>query len=182
MRHDPDSGTTKRLLRRVVSTQERKRPQDLIPKGDASAWPVPRDGTTSVSAGHGAGWWAWLDLNLGPHPDRKITALTGVGGSSRRSRLWVGMWLEGWSGCCWGEGDGEPQGVQLPGGVAGLLVLVDAAGVVAGARVVVAGGGVGQQMPDDHQDGAGDGDQGLELAATLDQAPVALAQEGVGLA
>src|SRR4029453_12652313 len=93
----------------------------------------------------------------GPRPcgsDRKITALTGVGGSSRRSRLWVGMWLEGWSGCCWGEGDGEPQGVQLPDVVAGLLVLVDAAGVVAGAQVVVAGGGVGQQMPDDHQDGA----------------------------
>src|SRR4029453_8138944 len=88
------------------------------------------------------------------HSDRKITALTGVGGSSRRSRLWVGMWLEGWSGCCWGEGDGEPQGVQLPDVVAGLLVLVDAAGVVAGAQVVVAGGGVGQQMPDDHQDGA----------------------------
>src|SRR5215207_7238536 len=113
--------------------------------------------------------------------DRKITALTGVGGSSRRSRLWVGMWLSGWSGCCWGEGDGEPQGLQLPDVVAGLLVLVDAAGVVAGAEVVVAGGGVGQQMPDDHQDGAGDGDQGLELAATPDQAPVALAQEGVGL-
>src|SRR4029453_3258317 len=75
MRHDPDSGTTKRLLRRVVSTQDRKRPQDLIPKGDASAWPVPRDGTTSVSAGHGAGWWAWLDLNQRPHPDRKTDRL-----------------------------------------------------------------------------------------------------------
>jgi len=36
-------------------------------------------------------------------------------------------------------------------------------------------------VPDDHQDGAGDGDQVLELAAALDDPPVALPQEGVGL-
>src|SRR6266568_9495671 len=80
-----------------------------------------------------------------------------------------------------GEGDGEPQGFQLPDVVAGLVGFVDAVGVVAGAQVVVAGGGVGEQVPDDDQDGAGDGDQGFELAAALDQTPVALAEEGVGL-
>ena len=36
-------------------------------------------------------------------------------------------------------------------------------------------------MPDDHQDGAGDRDQGFELAAAFDDPPVALAEEGVGL-
>src|SRR4029453_19191331 len=39
----------------------------------------------------------------------------------------------------------------------------------------------GQQVPDDHQDGAGDGDQGFELADAPDQAAVALPEEGVGL-
>src|SRR6266545_8296703 len=82
---------------------------------------------------------------------------------------------------CGGEGDGEPQGLQLPDVVAGFLGFVDAVGVVAGAQVVVAGGGVGEQVPDDDQDGAGDGDQGFELAAAFDQTPVALAEEGVGL-
>jgi hypothetical protein len=49
--------------------------------------------------------------------------------------------------------------------VARLAVLVDPAGVVAGAEVVVAGGAVGQQVPDDDQDGAGDGDEGFELSS-----------------
>ena len=42
------------------------------------------------------------------------------------------------------------------------------------------GGGVGEQLPDDDQDGAGDRDQGFEFAAAFDDAPVALAEEGVG--
>ena len=61
-----------------------------------------------------------------------------------------------------------------------LRLFVDAAGVVAGAEVAEAGGGVGEQVPDDDQDGAGDGDQGLELAAAFDEPPVAFAEEGVG--
>ena len=65
--------------------------------------------------------------------------------------------------------------------VAGLAVLVQTAGVVVGAEVVVAGGGVGEQVPDDDQDGSGDGDEGFELAAAFDQAPVAFPEEGVGL-
>lgn len=62
----------------------------------------------------------------------------------------------------------------------GFLVFVDAGGVVVGAEVVEAGGGVGQQVPDDDQDGTGDGDEGLEFAAAFDQPPVAFAEEGVG--
>ena len=65
--------------------------------------------------------------------------------------------------------------------VAGLAVLVDAAGVEVGAEVVEAGGGVGQQVPDDHQDRAGDGDQSFELADAADQAAVALAQGKVSV-
>ena len=88
-------------------------------------------------------------------------------------------------GCGWvrlrGEGDGVAECFELADEVAGFLVGVDAAGVVAGAEVVVAGGGVGEQVPDDDQDGAGDGDEGLELAAAVDEAPVAFAEEGVGL-
>src|SRR5512142_2921408 len=86
-----------------------------------------------------------------------------------------------WSGGL-GEGDGVAEGFELADVVAGLAVLVDPAGAVAGAEVVVAGGGVGEQVPDDDQGGAGDGDQGLELAAALDDPPVAFAGEGVGFA
>jgi hypothetical protein len=54
-------------------------------------------------------------------------------------------------------------------------------GVVVGAHIVEAGGGVGQQVPNDHQDGPGDGDQGLQLADAPDQAAVALAQGKVSV-
>jgi hypothetical protein len=33
LKQTPDSGTAKRLLRHIVPTQEKKRPQDLIPNG-----------------------------------------------------------------------------------------------------------------------------------------------------
>jgi hypothetical protein len=45
-----------------------------------------------------------------------------------------------------GEVDGEPEGLQVADVVAGF---VDAAGVVAGAEVTVAGGAVGERVPDD---------------------------------
>ena len=61
----------------------------------------------------------------------------------------------------------------FPGGVG-------AAGVVAGAQVVDAGGPAGQQVPDDDQDGAGDRDQGPEFAPAADDPPVALAGECAG--
>jgi hypothetical protein len=50
----------------------------------------------------------------------------------------------GWSGNL-GEDDGVAEGFQLADVVAHLAVLVDPAGVVAGAEVVVAGGAAGQQ-------------------------------------
>jgi hypothetical protein len=40
---------------------------------------------------------------------------------------------------------------------------IGAAGLVAGGEVVTAGVPVGEQVPDDDQDGAGCGDQGFEL-------------------
>lgn len=60
----------------------------------------------------------------------------------------------------WFEGDGVAEGFQ-PADVAALAVFgVDAGGVVAGAQVVEAGGGVGEQVPGNHEDRAADGDDG----------------------
>ncbi len=59
-------------------------------------------------------------------------------------------------------------------------LLVDAAFVVVGAEVAVGGGGVGEQVPDDDEDGTGDRDERLAFASAFDDAPVALAEEGVG--
>lgn len=73
----------------------------------------------------------------------------------------------------------EPR-IELADVVAHLAVLVDPAGVVTGAEVAVTGAAVGEQVPDDHQDRAGDGDHGFELAAAAGQAPVAFPGEGVG--
>ena len=63
-----------------------------------------------------------------------------------------------------------------------LALRVDAGVVVVGAEVVEAGVGVGEQVPDDDQDGAADRDDGLLLAAASGDAPVAFAEEGVGAA
>ena len=80
-----------------------------------------------------------------------------------------------------GQGDGEPECLQLADVVAGLAIGVGAVGIEVRAQVMEPCGGIGEQVPDDDQDGAGHGDQGFELAAAFDQAPVALAEEGVGL-
>ena len=64
---------------------------------------------------------------------------------------------------------------------AGAAFGVDPAGVVVGAEIVVAGGGIDEQVPDDGENGTGNSDQGFELAPSFDQAPVAGAEEGVGL-
>jgi hypothetical protein len=79
-----------------------------------------------------------------------------------------------------GEGDGVAEGFELADVAADFPAGVGAAGVAAGTEVVVAGGAVGKEVPDDDEDGAGDGDQGLELATAPDETPVALAQEGIG--
>ena len=88
--------------------------------------------------------------------------------------------------CVFGSGggfDGDPvaEGGELGDVVTHAAFDVDAAGVVVGSEVMEAGEGVGEQVPDDDQDGAGDRNQGLELAAAFDDAAVALAEEGVGL-
>jgi hypothetical protein len=62
---------------------------------------------------------------------------------------------------------------------AGLAVLVNLAGVVVGAEVVVAVGALGQQIADDDENGAGDGTRALSLPRRRARA-VALAEEGVG--
>src|SRR5512133_1052540 len=79
-----------------------------------------------------------------------------------------------------GEGDGESECRELSDVAASSAVGVGAARVVVRAEILIAGGWVGQELPDDDQDGAGDGDEGLELAAAFDDAPVAFAEEGVG--
>src|SRR4029453_669567 len=79
------------------------------------------------------------------------------------------------------QGDLVAERLKLVHEVAGLAALVDAVGMVVGAQAMKAGGGGGQQVPDYYQDGGGDRDQGLELADALDEAAVALAEEGVGL-
>ena len=86
-----------------------------------------------------------------------------------------------WSGCG-GEGDGVAEGFELADVAADLAVGVDGGDVVVRAEVVVAGGAVGEQVPDDDEQGAGDGDECFELAAAADQAAVAFAEEGAGFA
>jgi hypothetical protein len=52
---------------------------------------------------------------------------------------------------------------------------------VVGAEIDEAGGGVREEVPDDDQDGTGHRDEGFLFADAAHQAPVALAEEGVGL-
>ena len=84
-----------------------------------------------------------------------------------------------WSGrgC---EGDGVAEGFELPDVVAGAVVGVGTAAGVVRSQVAVAGIGLAQQMPDDDQDRPPDRDGGSWASATAGQAPVALAEEGVG--
>jgi hypothetical protein len=90
-----------------------------------------------------------------------MTDLARAPGTVRRSR----------ARCCHrsgstGQGDAEPARIKLTDVIAGFAVRVDAAGAAADAEVVLAAGAVGEQVPDDDQDGAGD--QGLEFAAALE--------------
>nr|WP_322770044.1 hypothetical protein [Frankia sp. Cr1] len=79
------------------------------------------------------------------------------------------------------EGDGLAEDLQLTDEVANLAAFVDPGGVVVGTEILEALGGISEQVPDDGEDGSGDGDEGLELAAAFDDAPVAFAEERVGL-
>src|SRR5215831_4720385 len=82
--------------------------------------------------------------------------------------------------CRPGQGDSEAECLDLPDVVAEFAVDIGAGLVVAVAEVGVPGGGVGEQVPDDDQDGAGDGDLGFGLAAAAGDPGVAFAEEGGG--
>src|SRR5215475_3053691 len=97
-------------------------------------------------------------------------------GSERH--LACGVWLCG-GGC---EFDVVAECFELADVAADLAVGADGGDVVVVAEVVVAGGPVGEQVPDDDQDGAGDGHEGFEFAAAAGQPTVALAEEGGGFA
>src|SRR5882757_2263084 len=85
---------------------------------------------------------------------------------SLRSRIMVWRYVVGGSGGGF-EGDSVAQGGELGDVVAHAAFDVDAAGVVVGSEVVESGERIRQQLPDDHQNGAGDRNERLELAAAL---------------
>jgi len=64
--------------------------------------------------------------------------------------------------------------------VADLSAGADSGVVEVGAEFAEAGIGVGQQVPDDDEDGAADGDDGFLLSSSSGEASVAGAEEGVG--
>ncbi len=76
-------------------------------------------------------------------------------------------------GSCGGcERDVVAEGLELADQVAGLAVGVEAFGVVVRAEVHVVGGGIVEEMPDDHQDRACHGDEGSLLASPSHEPPV----------
>src|SRR3712207_49219 len=77
------------------------------------------------------------------------------------------------------EGDVVAECFELADVVASFGVGVDVAVVVVGAGVVEAGVGVGEEVPDDHQQGSVDRDDGFVLASSADEASVASTEEGV---
>lgn len=102
--------------------------------------------------------------------------------SIRRSlRSRISLWryvVEGSGGGF--EGDSVAQSGELGDVVTHPAFDVDAAGVVFGSEVMEPGERVSEQVPDDDQDGTGDRDQGFEFATAFDDAPVTLAEEGLG--
>src|SRR5829696_6416765 len=107
-----------------------------------------------------------------------VSRQTAAPGAAQRSRV-----QSGWMGAGSGgglEGDLVAEGFELADVVALGAVGVDAGVVEAGAQVTEAGGGVGQQVPDDDQDGPADRHDRLVGAATASDPPVALPKEGIG--
>jgi hypothetical protein len=89
--------------------------------------------------------------------DRKIIRRKWARGSGPGPGVVIGPSQGRYGLCGLGDGDGEAEGLDLPDMVAQLAVGVEAGLVVAGAEVGEPAGGILQQMPDDDQDGAGDG-------------------------
>lgn len=73
------------------------------------------------------------------------------------------------------------EGHELTDQVAGPTILVDAPLVEVRAEVDEAGARVIEEVPDDDEDRALDGDEGFHLAHPLHEPAVTGAQEGVGL-
>src|SRR5215203_6581637 len=118
--------------------------------------------------------------DLTKSPDPKIHDEQ-AGGSTRRSAAEPGAGRVCGAGLGGGlEGDLVAERFELADVVALGALGVDVGVVEAGPQVVEAGGRVGQQVPDDDQDGAADRHDGSLGAAAAGDAPVALAQEGVG--
>ena len=78
------------------------------------------------------------------------------------------------------DGDGVAEGFELVDVGAFAAFGIDTFVVEVRAEVGVAGVGIGQQVPDDHQYGAADGDDGFLLPAPSGDASVAFPEEGVG--
>lgn len=72
------------------------------------------------------------------------------------------------SGGC--ERDALAEGFELSDEVSGLVGGVEAVGAVVRSEVDVPGVGVVEEVPDDHEDGSGDADEGASLAAAVDEA------------
>src|SRR4029453_14181531 len=79
------------------------------------------------------------------------------------------------------EGDLVAEGLQLADVVALGALRTDAGVVEAGAQVLEVGLWVGQQVPDNDQDGPADRNDRFLGAAAAGDPPVALTQEGIGL-
>ena len=79
-----------------------------------------------------------------------------------------------------GDGDVEAEGLELAEVGADLAVAVGLAIVPAGAEVAEPGAGVGQQVPDDDEDGPADRALGADAADAAGEAAEPLAGEGTG--
>jgi hypothetical protein len=84
------------------------------------------------------------------------------------------------TGSSWVEGHGVAEGLQFTDVVADLAFGVGARDVVARAEVDELRLVVGEQGPDDDEDGAADRDDRPLLAAAAGDPPIPLAEEGVG--
>jgi hypothetical protein len=78
------------------------------------------------------------------------------------------------------EGDAVAECLEFADVVADAAFGVGPGGVVVRAEVDELGLGVGEQRPDDHEDGAADRDDGALLSSSGGNAPVALTEKGVG--
>src|SRR5664280_964790 len=82
---------------------------------------------------------------------------------------------------CWVEADLVAECLELADEVASPSVLVDLSFVEVRAEVHEACAGIGEQMPDDDEGGAGDRNKCTLATSATDETPEALTEEGVGL-